>query len=49
MANPGDGHILSIYANLIWQIEKNATRTQQYFDQAIQNDPNDWYDIYNYN
>lgn len=46
MANPGDGHILSIYGDLIWQIEKNAARAQQYFDQAIQNNPNDWYDIY---
>jgi len=36
---------MSIYADLIWETEKNAARAQQYFDQAIQSDPNDWYDI----
>ena len=45
MASPGDGHILSLYADLIWQTEKNPDRAEGYFDKAIKSAPDDWYDL----
>ena len=42
LANPGDGELLSLYGNLIWETSKDEHRAQLYFDQAINASPNDW-------
>lgn len=42
LANPSYADALSLYANIIWQREKNADRAEAYFDQAVKSDPNDW-------
>jgi len=42
LASPGDADALSLYADLIWQTEKNADRAEAYFDRAVKSDPDDW-------
>lgn len=44
MANPNDGSVLSMYADLIWQGQKDASRAETYFDQAVKAAPDDWYE-----
>lgn len=42
LTNPGDGSLLSLYAELIWQTEKNGDRAEGYYDLAVQIAPHDW-------
>jgi len=43
LANPNDGKVLSMYADLIWESHKDASRAETYFDQAVKAAPDDWY------
>lgn len=42
LANPSDGNILSLYADLIWRSHKDAPRALNYFEKAIKASPDDW-------
>lgn len=43
LENPNDGGILSMYADLIWEGDKDTHRAESYFDQAVKAAPDDWY------
>jgi len=33
---------LSLYADLIWETQKDSSRAGSYFDQAVKASPDDW-------
>lgn len=47
LANPNDGNVLSFYADLIWQNQKDAPRAQT-FDQAVKTSPDDSFVLASY-
>jgi Tfp pilus assembly protein PilF len=42
LANPNDADVLSMYADLIWQSHKDASRAESYFLRAVKAAPDDW-------
>lgn len=43
LASPGDGQVLSLYGKLIWESQRDGSRAESYFNQALQVAPHDWY------
>lgn len=43
LANPNDAGALSMYADLVWQSNKDAPRAEAYYDQAVKAAPDDWW------
>ncbi|KAG5226107.1 Tetratricopeptide helical [Salix suchowensis] len=48
LADPNDGDVLSMYADLIWQSHKDASRAESYFDQAVKAAPDDCFVMASY-
>lgn len=46
LASPGDGEVLLLYGKLIWETQRDESRTKSYFDQAVNASPDDWYDLF---
>lgn len=42
LANPNDGNVLSMYADIVWQSHKDSPRAESYFDRAVKASPDDW-------
>lgn len=40
-ANPNDGNVISMYADLIWKNHKDASRAESYHLQAAKTSPDD--------
>ncbi|MCO5612846.1 hypothetical protein L7F22_067117 [Adiantum nelumboides] len=48
LADPSDGDVLSKYAKLQWDVNRDHERAEAYYDQAVQAAPNDCYVMASY-